>query len=154
MSTPARPDLKFDTLDALVADADRLRAGYEKAGQWDLGMVLDHLNRTMSGPFGPGRNWVPWPATAAVRAAIHGMVRRGRYPSMKIPAMPSLRPTPGADADAALASLRDVVRRTEGLSGDTVQLPPFGPISRADFVGMQLLHGAHHMSFLRPTAST
>ena len=84
MSTPARPDLKFASIDDMVADADRLRGGYARAGQWDLGMVLDHLAKTMSGPFAGGRS-APWPISAVVRAGVRRMVAKQTYPSVKIP---------------------------------------------------------------------
>jgi hypothetical protein len=39
-----RRSLSFDSLDAAVADAEKLLAGgYEKHGQWSLGQVCGHL---------------------------------------------------------------------------------------------------------------
>lgn len=152
MSTPARPELKFDTIDAMLADAEHLRsAGYEQAGRWTLGMVLDHLTKAMSGPFGGGRN-LPWPLSAAGRSLMHGMVRRGRYPAMKFPAPASFRPDPGVDPAAASEAFRSVCERAKALPGDTVVCPPLGRVPTTDYLGVQLLHGAHHLSYLRPIA--
>ena len=151
MSSPARPGLSFDTIDAMLADADRLRRGYAKAGQWDLGMILDHLAKTQSAPFDTGRWNLPWPATAIVRSMIHGMVKRHQYPSFKVPMAPPLKPTPGVDVDEAYGRFRELSERIKRLPADTVAAPPFGRMSTADFVGIQLLHGAHHLAFLRPT---
>ena len=153
MSTPARPDLKFASIEAMVADADRLRRGYTRAGQWDLGMVLDHLAKTQDAPFAEDRRNLPWPTGAIARRMIRGMVRRQRYPSVKIPMAPPLKPTPGVDVDEAYGRFRDLSDRLRGLTTDTVAAPPFGRMATADFIGIQLLHGAHHLAFLAPTGA-
>ncbi len=151
VSTPARPDLKFDSLDAMLGDAERLKAsGYEQAGQWTLGMILDHLAKTMSLPFQPGRS-LPWPASALARAAVHAFAKRDVYPTMvRFPAMKSQRPTPDVDLATAYDAFRSSAERLKGL-GDTLVCPPLGRLPTADFVAVQRLHGAHHLSFLRPT---
>ena len=42
--TVARRPLKFDSLDAVVRDAENLLAsGYDRAGNWDLAQVCGHL---------------------------------------------------------------------------------------------------------------
>ena len=151
MNTPARPGLKFDTLDAMLADVDRLRGGYTKAGEWDLGMILDHLAKTEEAAFAKGRWNLPWPMTAVIRTLVHGMVGRQKYPSFKIPVAPQLKPTPGVDVDEAFGRFRDLTQRMKTLPSDTVAAPPFGRMPTADYVGMQLLHGAHHLAFLKPT---
>ena len=151
MSKPARPDLRFDTVDAMLADADRLRAGYERAGQWDLGMVLDHLTKSMLAPLAPGQRDVPWPVSAIGRVLVRGLVRRGRYPRVKFPVLPALRPTPGIDVDAARAAFGAAAERVRDLPGETVACPPIGTLATSDFRGLHLVHGAHHLSFLRPT---
>jgi len=135
----------------MIADVDSLRHGYEKAGQWDLGMVLDHLTKGMSGPFTGGGWNLPWPVGATLRALMHRMAERGRYPSMKFPAPKAMRPTPGVDVEAARAAFRAAAERVKALTGETVVWPPLGRMPTADFVAVQLLHGAHHLGYLRPT---
>jgi hypothetical protein len=154
MSTPARPALKFATLDALLADVDRLRGGYERAGRWELGPMLDHVAKMMSTPFEPGQWNLPGPAVAVARFCIRQMVRRNWYPTMvTFPAPPSIRPTEGVDADAAVAHLREVVDQIRALPDGPVTCPPFGRIAKGDYVGLQLLHAAHHLSYLKPTVA-
>ncbi len=154
MSTPARPALKFDTLDALLADADRLRGGYEKAGRWELGMMLDHIAKMMSAPFVAGQRDMPAPAAAVARFCLRSMVRRSWYPTMvTFPAPAKFQPAPGTDVGAAVASLRAIVGQVRALPEGPVHCPPFGSISKGDFVGLQLLHAAHHLSYLRPTTA-
>jgi hypothetical protein len=150
MSKPARPELRFDTLDAMLADAERLALGYERAGQWELGTILDHLTKSLSTPFAPGQKNLPWPVAATLRFFMRAMVRRGRYPAIKFPAPSMLKPSPMETAPA-LAAFREVVERVKGLPDGVIECPPAGPMRSADFVAVQLLHAAHHLAFLRPT---
>jgi hypothetical protein len=76
MAKPARPELIFHSIDEMIADAQRLKAGpYEKAGQWDLAMILDHLARAMETPPSNQRP-VPWPFNIVARGFIHQMAKR------------------------------------------------------------------------------
>ena len=151
MSTPARPDLRFASFAAMRADVDHLRrVGYERAGQWELATMLDHLAKTLSGPFREGERNLPWPVGPIARRLVHRMVERDHYPSVTIPMMPSIRPDPAATIDDAYPFFLGACAECERLAGDAVTLPPFGTMPRSDFVGMQLLHGAHHLSYLKP----
>lgn len=153
MGTPARPELRFDSIRAMRDDAERLRrVGYDKAGQWDLTMILDHLGKTMSGPFQEGQRNLPWPVGPIARRLVHRMVEKQTYPNLTIPALPRIRPTPGVALDDAYPTFVGACAQVEALTDDRVACPPFGVLPRTDFVGMQLLHGAHHLSFLKPRA--
>ncbi len=151
MSKPARPELRFSSFDQMLADVDRLRSTpYERSGQWDLPQILDHLTKAMSMPFKPGATSMPWPVGAVARLMIHRMVAKNQYPSMKFPAPPVLRPAADVDLQTASAGFSEAIARVEAVQGETVQFPPFGSMPLSDFRGLQLLHGAHHLSFLRP----
>ena len=149
MAKPARPDLIFLSIDDLLADAERLRCGsYEKAGQWDLPMILDHLGKAMEVP-SPVQKPVPWPVSVIARAFIRRMTRRGIYPSFKIRAPKAMQPTPNIPLETADAAFRAAAGKMKSFTGPTVEGTPFGPLPREDFVKLHLLHGAHHLSFLR-----
>src|SRR5688500_15178426 len=121
MSTPARPELKFDSIAAMRADVEHLRkVGYEKAGQWDLPMILDHLAKAMSGPFQEGAWNLPWPVGPVARRLVHRMVARGQYPRATIPALPSLAPTPGVTMEDAYPYFLGAATECEKLTGETV----------------------------------
>lgn len=151
MGIPARPDLRFDSIRAMREDVEHLRkVGYDKAGAWDLAMILDHLAKAMSSPFREGERNLPWPISPIARRLVHRMVLKQTYPSITIPAPPTIRPEPGVAIEDAYAEFLGACSLCEKLEGDTVVSPPFGKLPRADFFGMQLLHGAHHLSFLKP----
>jgi hypothetical protein len=150
VSKPARPDLKFNCIDDLIADADQLRAGpYERAGQWDLAMILDHLAKSMGSPFKPGGKYFPWPARIIVQFAMGLFARRKMYPAIVIPAPEMIRPTPGIALEPAYAEFITTARQVQTAGGETIQVPPFGRLKLDDFRKIQLLHGAHHLSFLK-----
>jgi len=156
-TTPQRRKLVFNNLDEVVRDTDRLLAGgYEKAGNWDLAQVCDHL-----------ADWMRFPVDGFPKppAPIRGMlwlVRKtvGRkkllqyladktFPAGK-PTMPQTVHAAGGDARAAVENLRQSVERLKAYAGPIVPSPLFGPMTKDEAVGMQLVHAAHHLSFLIP----
>ena len=151
MGTPARPDLVFNSIDELLADAARLRdGGHEQLGKWTLAMILDHLGKAMNGPWSD-QSRVPWPFSIGARALIHRMVQRDRYPNFTFPVPPGMKPSKTvslADANAAFCSAAEKVK---ACTGPVVENTPFGTLPLHDFVKMHLLHGAHHLGFLKPT---
>ncbi len=150
MSKPARPDLKFNTVDEMIADAQALRAGpYDRAGQWDLAMILDHLAKAMGGPFAAGGKNLPWPAARIGRFVMHRFAQRTTYPAIQFPAPKSMKPTTGIALEPAFAEFLTAARQVQAASGETIQWPPFGAMPLEDFRKIQLLHGAHHLSFLK-----
>jgi hypothetical protein len=153
MPNRARPDLKYHSLDEVLADVDRLRSGpVEQAGQWNLAMTLDHMAKAMSAHDNPKVKPMPWPVRWIVRAGVHRMVRRGRYPSIKFPAPKRALPDPNVSLESACAKFRVVVEGLRTMQGPIVANTPFGDLSLDEFQKLQLLHAAHHLSFLRRRA--
>lgn len=150
MSNPARPDLKFNCVDDLVSDAEKLRVGpYDRAGQWDLPMILDHLAKAMGGPFQPGVKNLPWPISAMGRFVMHRFAQRTTYPQIKFPAPKAMRPTNGIELEPAYQEFLTAARQVQSAGGEMIEWPPFGAMKLEDFRKIQLLHGAHHLSFLK-----
>jgi hypothetical protein len=151
-----RRTLTFESLDSVVRDAESLLAnGYEKAGNWDLSQVAGHLANWMTYPL-DGFPKAPLPV-----AVMFGIMRRtlGRkmFESTLAKGMPSGRPTmtasvppPGGDPAAAVARLRAVAERFKAYTGDIVPSPLFGKMTKDEAEKLQLVHCAHHLSFLVP----
>jgi hypothetical protein len=150
MAKPARPELIFHSVDDMIADVQRLKAGpYEKAGQWDLAMILDHLGKAMLVPQPPEQMRVPWPFNIVARALIHQLARRTYYPQFKFPAPKAFQPSGNVSLEQADAGFCAAAAKVKTFDGPTVSDTPFGTLPREDFVKLHLLHGAHHLSFLR-----
>ncbi len=152
MAKPARPELIFHSVDEMLADVDRLRGGsYEKTGQWDLPMILDHLAKSMhTMQTCEGMKPVPKPLDIVARLGVHLVTKRKYYPGIKFSAPKEMRPTVGIPLEAAEAAFRQAAEQVKAINTPTVSGTPFGTMMSDDFVKLQLLHGAHHLSFLRP----
>ena len=156
---PTRRQLRFESLDAAVRDAEYLlAAGYDRVGRWDLAQCLDHLAAWLTYPVDgfPRTPLLLRPVFALVRAtAGRGMLTkylREGMPAGK-PTMPQSVTTPGGDPAAALGRFRAAAGRFTAHAGEYLPSPLFGPLTRDEALRVQLAHCAHHLSFLVPKAS-
>ncbi len=150
MAKPARPELVFRNLDEMLADVDRLKAGpYEKTGQWELPQILDHLTKGVNACLAHEKA-VPWPLDIAVRVAVHLINKRTYYPPFKFHAPKDMQPATDISLDQADTAFRAAIEQIKSLPGPVVPHTAFGKMPLADLIKLQLLHGAHHLSFLRP----
>lgn len=155
MSTERRP-LKFDRLSDVVADAESLQArGYQKAGQWDLAQVCNHLAEWMRYPI-DGFPPAPFPVRVVLwtmrktmgKRMLKGILENGFKPGG--PTAPQSVQQPGGDEKAAISKLRDAVARFESYAGPLHPSPLFGDLDKETATKLQLAHCAHHLSFLVP----
>jgi len=151
-----RRKLKFDSLDAAVADAERLLAnGYEKAGNWDLSQVAGHLANWLSYPV-DGFPKAPFPVRMML-GAVRVTLGRKMFESYLAKGMPAGKPTMtesvpplGGDPTAAVSRLKERAGRFQTHTGDYLPSPLFGKMTREEALKLQLVHCAHHLSFLVP----
>ena len=155
--TTSRRELRFTDLDDVVRDAEMLLSkGYEKAGNWDLAQVCKHLSEWMRFPVeGFPKMPLPlrplfWIARKTVgRKKLLEYITTGKFPAGK-PTMPQTVQQPGGDAKEAIGALRTSVERLKAFNGTIVPSPLFGAMTKDEAVRMQLVHAAHHLSFLLP----
>ena len=154
---PQRRTLQFNDLDEVVRDAENLQArGYEKAGKWDLAQVCGHLAEWLRFPV-EGFPKAPAPIRAVFwvlrktvgRKKLLTYITTGSFPAGK-PTMPETVPPPGGDPREAIGKLTASVERLKEYAGTIVPSPLFGPMTKDEAVRMQLVHCAHHLSFLVP----
>jgi hypothetical protein len=153
---PGRRKLAFASLAEVVVDAEHLlAAGYEKSGNWDLAQVCGHLAEWMRFPM-DGFPWAPLGFRVVFWVMRHTIARRELRKMLAtghMPSGPTLRetvPAPGGDPAAAVAGLRDTVGRVKAFSGELKPSPFFGAFTRDEWIGLNLVHAAHHLSFLVP----
>lgn len=147
---PRRPSLQYDSYRALQADLNDLQAGYEQGGQWSLGMAADHLARTMSASLEGGKG-LPGPVKAVLRWLIlPQLLRRGTMPR-GVPAPAAVKPRDVPDAQG-VAALQSQIDKAQAWCDSTIGHPMFGTMAMESFHRLQLLHAAHHLSFLTPKA--
>lgn len=153
----ARRKLTFATLDEAVADAERLLAtGYDRAGNWDLAQVCFHLAEWLRYPV-EGFPKTPLLMRPVLWLARNTIVPRMLKRSLEKGETPAGAPTlkesvapPGGEPAAAIAKLKGAVERFEAHTGPFRPSPLLGVPSAEVGRKVQLLHCAHHLSFLVP----
>lgn len=152
-----RRQLRFDTLAAAVRDAETLLAnGYDKTGNWTLAQCCGHVANWLSYPL-DGFPKIPlflqpvmWLMRKTVgRPKYEQYVREQSFPAGK-PTIPQSVPTATDEDAAAVAKLRAAVERYEAHTGTLHPSPLFGPLTKDEARKIQLVHAAHHLSFLVP----
>jgi len=149
---PARRELDFRSFREARDEVARLRReGYEQAGNWDLAQVCGHLADWLRYPVeGFPMRRLPWLARATVgRWFGNRILRTRKMPSVKTGAKASVHP-PGEDLDANVAALERAIRRYESHAEPLAPSPVFHNLTREQYDQIQLIHCAHHLSFLVP----
>jgi hypothetical protein len=156
--TATRRVLNFASLDDAVRDAEHLLAvGYDKAGSWDLAQVCGHLAEWLRFPM-DGFPRVPVlfrPLMWGLRRTIGPKALKKLLATNRMPDGPTLKqtvPPPGGDPAAAVARLKETVGRATTFAGEIRPSPFFGPMTRDEWIGLNRVHAAHHLSFLVPKA--
>jgi hypothetical protein len=153
----SRRALNFVDLDEVVADAAMLhRGGYEKVGTWDLAQIAGHLAEWLRFPL-EGFPEAPLPTRLMLGAMRRTVGRRALRAILASRSMPGGRPTlretipaPGGDEARAIERLREAVARFQAHEGPYHPSPLFGELDRVQATQLQLIHCAHHLSFLVP----
>jgi hypothetical protein len=152
-----RRTLEFRDLGEAVRDAEALLAGgYDRAGQWDLAQVCGHLAEWLRFPV-DGFPRPPLPIRVllwAMRTTVGPRELRKVLATKAMrsggPTMPETVPAAGSDEAAAVAKLRAAVERFRDHPGTYHPSPLYGALDRETATRLQLVHCAHHLSFLVP----
>jgi len=155
--TIQRRALHFDDLDEVARDVEQLQAmGYTQAGNWDLAQVCGHLADWMSFPLDG------FPKTGCMVGSMLWLlqVTAGKGWKRKIletqrmeagkPTMPQTVPPEGSDERAAVQHLKETIGRFKAHKGEVYPSPLFGTTTLEEATKLQLIHCAHHLSFLVP----
>jgi hypothetical protein len=150
-----RRSLRFHDYDDVLADAGALLTkGYERAGNWGLGQVCNHLAATMELSLDGFPSLMPWPIRVAARTFAFSKVLR-HEPFRRTAAAPAYLLPPESDDDrAGVERLRAAVARLKGHVGEMRPSPVFGQLSPEEWREVHLWHCEHHFSFLRPTTGS
>jgi hypothetical protein len=148
---PERRELSFERLEQVMPEVDRLLdGGYDRAGQWSLGQICQHLSRTFRSTIEPE----PRGAPRVIRATLGSwlfrhMVRTGRMKS-GVPGPRGFMPDTAVEDRAGAEELRDMIPQFLERLPQTFDHPFFGRVSRDDFLRLQCVHCAHHLSYAIP----
>jgi Protein of unknown function (DUF1569) len=150
--------LRFSNLDDVVQRLDLLlEKGYDRSGNWNLAQVCEHLRDWFSYLI-DGYPRAPWPircVQAGVRATIgRAMLRKILRTGAMASGGPTLKETVHSAQEfedaTSVHRLKEMIARFRSHSGAYCMSPLFGKFSAEEGLSLQLIHCAHHLSFLIP----
>ena len=144
-----RAGLRFETEDDVVDEVRRLRRGHAQAGAWSLAQVCCHLDKSVQSRMQPGPFPPTTPEQEARRDVLQQALRNERLPD-GIPAPDHMMP-PTDCGDDAIDSFLATCERFKSFPGPIAPHRLFGHLSDADARRLNLIHCAHHLSYLTPT---
>jgi hypothetical protein len=147
--------LRFETIDQMLADVDRLvgaehEGRLKKLGNWTLGQTLGHLACWAEYAYTPAPLKVPffirWILKFQKKKYLYGAMAAGvRIPGTKDGTL-ATEPMP---LDEALPRLRRVMERLK-VEAPTVPSQAFGPLTHEEGIALNLRHAELHLGFMIP----
>jgi len=153
MSQPTleRRRLDFKSWPELLADVDRLRqAHYERAGNWDLSQILEHVGEGLRTALRGSDHRAAWIVRKLFGPLILKRILRQRRMKAGIKVPKWWLPGPSHDESAAVYQFRSEVDEFQGMTTTPFAHPFFGPLTKQQWNDLVLIHAAHHLSFLIP----
>lgn len=146
-----RRDLRFNTLDDVLAELDRLESSsVQTVGRWSFYQILTHVGSSMDYSITAYPRLMP----VIVRKTVGPLAFRHM---MKKGLMAEGAPNPDAprereegDAVAAMQNLRSAIERFRRHTGDVAVHPFFGVLSKEDYTRLHAYHASLHLSFAHP----
>ncbi len=162
MSTSASPrtELKFATLAEVIERLEALqRNGYTSLGKWNLAQVCEHLSDWACYML-DGYPKVPFPISLMLwgmkittgRSMLRKIINTGKMAAGGPTIGQTVHPAAGLDDARSLQRFKETAERFEAHLGAFHPSPLFGELSAKDGLALHLVHCAHHVSFLAPTA--
>jgi hypothetical protein len=147
--TPGRRTLRYEGLDDVMPDVERLLEGHATVGTWSLAQICRHLAISM-------RRAVDLPASAPFDPSSRLPEERKRevFESGVLPeglaGPPEIMPSETLSAREEAEGLRAAIAHYRASPGPVMTHRFFGPLTRAEWDRLQLIHFAHHLSFAVP----
>jgi Protein of unknown function (DUF1569) len=149
-----RRAITYSDYQQLLADVKRLeQVGYDRLGQWTLGMACDHIARAMVMTITPGGTRVPRLIPPLLCSTVMRRIRRKGVPR-GMPAPKSLLPVAAMTDTQGVETLADAINSIIQHPQSEIDHPLFGRIPKPTNDQVQFAHAAHHLSFLIPKSST
>ena len=147
---PDRRHLRFDTIGAALADAERLAAAeregrLKRCGNWTLGHLATWANFAFDGY--PDSVRAPLPVRIILRLMRNSILTRGMMTGVRIGKLPG--GTLGVDVvstDEGVTRYRAAMERLRA-SAPTIKNPVFGPLTHDQWIQLNLRHAELHLSF-------
>lgn len=157
MNAGTRRTLNWTDLNQVLEDVENLRAsGYRSVGKWNLAQCCGHIADWMTFPLDgfPPQPWFIRAFLGLLRSTIGKGQLRKMLSTRSMPAgnptMPETVYPADTDVTEEVERLKKAVQRLRESQGPYQPSPLFGDMSRENLLGLQIIHAAHHLSFLLP----
>ena len=149
-ATATRRPLRFNHVDEILAEVERLAAGKVKtSGNWTFPQILDHLTKSMNATIDGFGFQAPWIARKIIAPLLkNSIITKGMRAGFKLPADgQGLIPDPQIDLATALEQYRKAFAR---LKTEKKREPhPFlGSLSSQEYESLNMRHSELHLSFV------
>jgi hypothetical protein len=152
---PGPRTLHFDQPGAIMAEVDRLLAGYTRVGNWSLGQMCNHLAWAMRGSIeGRGSFGAPWIVRRTIGPIAFHLIRSGRWRPKRVNLPEALAPKSGLDDRAEAEALRATIQYYLAHSEPLGEHPLFGRLTREQWDAFHCFHAARHLGHAIPREST
>jgi hypothetical protein len=148
--TAGRRLIRFACEDDAIADVGRLRNGYQRIGSWSLPQTAWHLNMAVQQRMKPGPHAADAPEQVARRPMLQHVLSMNGYLPDGMIAPESMQP-PADAPDSAIDDLIASLKQLKAFGGPIAPHRLFGQIPDAEARRLNLIHCAHHLSYLVPT---
>ena len=150
--TPGRRTLRFQDLEDIMPDVERLLDGHTTVGHWSLGQICRHLatvlRRVVDLPASTPHDASGWVGEGRKREFFEsGVVPEG------IPTSPRLLPAEALDEHEEAEGLRQAIAHYQASPGPVVPHVLLGFLTRKEWDRFHCIHAAHHLSFAVPKVS-
>jgi Protein of unknown function (DUF1569) len=133
----------------VMPDVERLLDGHATVGDWSLAQICHHLAATM-------RRVVDLPASTPFDSSLwvgeekkREVLESGLIPE-GLPGPQAVMPAEPLGEREEVEGLRQAIAYYKASAGPVVPHRFFGPLSKAEWDRLQLIHLAHHLSFAVP----
>jgi hypothetical protein len=147
-----RRTLRFTTLDAMLADAERLVASpnTKMLGNWPLGQLLTHLTLAMNSSIDGISARAPWFIRMLGPVIKWRVLSHGMSAGFKLPKQVEADSFPAAASSRdALEEFRSAVGRVQREKMTAIH-PVMGRVTHEEWMQFHLRHAEMHLSFAVP----
>jgi Protein of unknown function (DUF1569) len=150
--TPGRRTISYNTIDEVMPDVERLMGGHTTVGSWSLAQICCHLatvmRRVVDLPASTPHDSSRWVGEEQKREVFEsGMLPEG------LPGPAEVIPTETRGEREEAEGLRQAIVYYKASAGPVIPHRLFGPLSKAEWDRLQLIHVAHHLSFAVPVGT-
>jgi Protein of unknown function (DUF1569) len=145
-----RRELRFDSLDDVVADAERVvgAAGVRTLGNWPPDRLLGHLTTAINGSIDGMPFRAPWYIRLIAPRLKRRFTTRKMSPGFKLPKQVEASYFPASPSNLeALAKLKAAVARTK-TERMTADHPALGKLNHEEWTQLHLRHAELHLSYV------